>query len=71
MFEQMKQEAKRTGAALAALIAFWLISVILTAGCKISIFNIPLWAIFGTLGVWTFAIFLAAMLSRSIEDLKL
>lgn len=71
MFEQMKREAKGTGAALLALIIFWLVSVIMTVSSGISIFNIPLWAIFGTLGVWIFAIFLATMLSYNIKDLEL
>ena len=71
MFEQMKRGAKRTGAALLALIIFWLASVFMTVGLKISIFNIPLWAILGTLGVWIFAICLATMLSRNIKDFKL
>ena len=57
-----------TVAALAALIIFWLLAGILFSGAEMTIHNIPLWAVIGTIGVWTFAIVIAITLSRKIND---
>ena len=57
-----------TAIALALLILFWLLAGILFSGAEITIYNIPLWAIVGTIGVWTFAIAIAITLSRRINN---
>ena len=65
------REAKGTVAALLALIVFWLLAGLLFSGVEISVYKVPLWAILGTIGVWTFAILLATTLSKNIKDADL
>ena len=70
-YAETLREAKGTVAALVTLIVFWLLAGIIGSGIEVSVFKVPLWAILGTLGVWTFAIFLATTLSRNIKDTDL
>ena len=70
-YAETLKEAKATVAALVALIAFWLLAGIVGSGIDVSVCKVPMWAVLGTLGVWTFAIFLATTLSRNIKDTDL
>ena len=70
-YAEMLKEAKWTVTALVALIFFWLIAGIFGTNIEMSIYSIPAWAVFGTLGVWTFAIIIAIILSRNISDVEL
>ena len=65
-FNVVKREAIYTALALAALIIFWLIAGFGTSPLEVKIFHIPMWAIFGTIGVWIFAIFISFILSKKI-----
>ena len=71
-FSLIKREAIYTGLALVGLIIFWLIAGFGTMSFDIKIFHLPLWAIFGTVGVWIFAIGISFILSRKIfKDIDL
>lgn len=65
------KEAKMTALGLLSLIVFWLLAGVLFAGVESTICHIPIWAIVGTLGVWTVAIAIAVTLSRRIKDADL
>ena len=65
------KEAKMTGLSLLTLIIFWLLAGILLSGVELTICNIPIWAIVGTIGVWTMAIILAITISKKIKDVEL
>ena len=60
-----------TGLGLLLLITFWVLAGVLLAGVESTVYNIPIWAIVGTLGVWTVAIAVAITLSRNIKDVDL
>ena len=64
-------EAKWTATALVALIIFWIVAGIVGSHVEKYVYNVPMWAVFGTLGVWTFAIVIAMALSRNIKDSEL
>ena len=70
-FIECLREAKWTVAALLALIVFWLLAGIVGSRIEMNLYNIPIWAVFGTLGVWTFATAIAITLSRNIKDTEL
>ena len=70
-YAETLKEAKATVAVLAALIVFWLLAGIVGSGIELTVCKVPMWAILGTLGVWSFAIILATNLSRSIKDTDL
>ena len=70
-FVECLREAKWTVAALVALIVFWLLAGILGSRIEANLYNIPVWAVLGTLGVWAFAIVIAMTLSRNIRDTEL
>lgn len=70
-FIECLREAKWTVAALVALIVFWLLAGIVGSRIEINLYNIPLWAVFGTLGVSAFATAIAMALSRNIRDTEL
>ena len=65
------KEAKMTALGLLSLIVMWLLAGGFLSGVEVTIFHIPLWAIDGTLGVWTVAIAIAATLSRHIKNADL
>ncbi len=65
-FSLIRREAIFTAFALVGLIIFWLVAGFGTSGSEIKIFHLPLWAIFGTFGVWFFAIFISWLLSHKI-----
>ena len=65
------KEAKMTILGLLLLVTFWVLAGALLAGIESTICNIPIWAIVGTLGVWTVAIVIAVTLSRNIKDVDL
>ena len=65
------KEAKMTALGLLSLIVVWLLAGGLLSGVEVTIFHIPLWAIAGTLGVWTVAIAIATTLSRHSKDADL
>lgn len=69
-FNEIFAEAKLTFMSLVGLIFFWLIAGFCTADIQIKIFNIPIWAILGTIGVWTVAIVIAIALSKKIKDIE-
>ena len=69
-FETLR-ESKRTVTALIALIVFWIVAGIVGSHVEKYVYNVPMWAVFGTLGVWTFAIVIAMTLSRNIKDSEL
>ena len=60
-----------TALGLLSLIIFWLIAGIAFSSVEMSIYGIPIWALVGTLGVWTIAIIIAITLSRNIQDVDL
>ena len=68
---EILKEAKMTALGLLSLIIFWLIAGIAFSSVEITIYNIPIWALIGTLGVWTIAIIIAITLSRNIQDVDL
>ena len=65
------KESKMTLTALIFLIVFWLIAGFGTSNVDVTFFNIPLWAILGTVGVWLCGVIIAVLLSRSIKDINL
>ena len=65
------KEAKMTALGLLSLIVLWLLAGGILSGVEVTICHIPLWAIAGTLGVWTVAIAIATTLSRHIKDADL
>ena len=71
MFQQIKREASLTVLFLALLILFWIIAGFGFSGAKMQVFEVPLWAILGTVGVWFAAIILAYILTRKIKDVDL
>lgn len=62
--QQIKKEAIVTGIALIVLIAFWSVAGFGVSSVDITIFNLPLWSVTGTVGVWIFAMFLVWFLLR-------
>ena len=71
-FSLIKREAIYTGLSLVGLIIFWFIAGFGTMSFETKIFHLPLWAIFGTVGVWIFAIGISFILSRKIfKDIDL
>ena len=70
-YVEVLREAKWTVTALATLIVFWLLAGIVGSRVELVVYNIPAWAILGTLGVWVFAIAIAVALSRNINDIEL
>ena len=68
---EILKEAKMTALGLLSLIIFWLIAGIAFSSVEMSIYGIPIWALVGTLGVWTIAIIIAITLSRNIQDVDL
>ena len=69
-FNEIFNEMKLTFFFLAGLIFFWIFAGFFTSDIQLKIFNIPLWAIFGTMGVWIFAIAIAVTVSRKIKDIE-
>ncbi len=65
------KESRMTLTALIFLIVFWLIAGFGTSNVDATFFNIPLWAILGTVGVWLCGVIIAVLLSRSIKDINL
>lgn len=65
-FSLVRREAIYTGLALAGLIIFWLIAGFGTASLDVKIFQLPLWAVLGTVGVWFVAILISAVLSKKL-----
>ncbi|MCR5833827.1 MAG: YhdT family protein [Selenomonadaceae bacterium] len=63
-FDIVRREAIYTGLALVGLIIFWLIAGFATASLDVKFFHLPLWAILGTIGVWSVAIIISAVLSK-------
>lgn len=71
-FEQIKREAKFTGIALVILIIFWCVAGFGMANVNITIFNLPLWSVAGTVGVWLFAMVLVWFMIHFIfKDMNL
>ena len=65
------KEAKLTALGLLSLIVLWLLTGILLSDVELTIFNIPIWAVAGTIGVWTAAVAIAITLSKVIKDVDL
>ena len=63
---QIRREAAFTGAALLALILFWLVAGFGTASLYVKIMHLPLWAVLGSIGVWIVAIALTFFLTHFI-----
>lgn len=57
-FEQIKKEAVVTASALVILIIFWYFAGFGLSNVDVTIFNLPLWSVTGTVGVWFFAMLL-------------
>ena len=71
-FCTVRREAIYTFLSLAVLIVFWLFAGFGTSSSDAKIFGLPFWAVFGTVGVWIFAIFLSFVLSRILfKDMDL
>lgn len=70
-YMEVMKEAKMTAFSLLLLIIFWLLAGILGSGVEVEVYGVPLWAVLGTVGVWTFAIVLAITLSRNIKNVDL
>ena len=69
---QIKKEAAVTGIALAILIIFWCVAGFGVAGVDVTIFNLPLWSVTGTVGVWIFAMLLVwCLLKFFFKDMDL
>ena len=65
-YRQIRREAAFTGAALLALILFWLVAGFGTASLEIKVMHLPLWALLGSIGVWAMAIVLTFMLTTFV-----
>ena len=65
-FLQIRREAAFTGAALLALILFWLAAGFGTAGLDVKVMHLPLWAVLGSIGVWAAAILLTFLLTKFV-----
>jgi len=68
-YSKISKEAKLTGLSLILLILFWLIAGLSSSIVKIKIFEVPFWAIAGTIGVWLFGVTISIVLSRIIKDI--
>ena len=67
-YSEISKEAKLTGLGLILLILFWLFSGMLSSIVETKIYEVPFWAIAGTIGVWFFGITVSIVLSRIIKD---
>ena len=65
-FRQICREAGWTGAALAALIVYWLFAGFGLKDSSIEIFHMPLWAVMSSFGVWIFTILLVKCLTSFV-----
>ncbi|MBO6304427.1 MAG: YhdT family protein [Selenomonadaceae bacterium] len=62
--QQIKKEAVATGVALIILIIFWCAAGFGVSGVDVKMFNLPLWSVTGTVGVWIFAMALVWFLLK-------
>lgn len=67
-YTEISKEAKLTGLSLILLILFWLLAGFSSSVMEIKIFEVPFWAIAGTIGVWFFGITISVILSKIIKD---
>ena len=65
-YQQICREAGWTGAALLALIVFWIVAGFSLAGLEGEIFGLPVWTITSSIGVWLFAIVLVKLLTTFV-----
>ncbi len=71
-YRQMKKEALFTFLALAVLIVFWLAAGFGLARFDVTVFQLPLWALTSSLGVWFFALLLVKLLLKFVfKDMDL
>ena len=63
---QTNREAKATAAALAVIVAVWLVGGFGLAGCDGQRFGTPLWIIAGCMGTWVAAVIAAIVLARFV-----
>ena len=69
---QTNREAKATMAALAAIVAVWLVGGFGLAGLDVQVLGTPLWIIGGCVGTWIAAIIAAVVLvTRVFADFSL
>ncbi|MFQ9181329.1 MAG: DUF997 family protein [Eggerthella lenta] len=59
-------EAKATAAALAVIVAVWLVGGFGLAGFDVQLFGTPLWIIAGCMGTWVAAVIAAIVLARFV-----
>lgn len=62
--QQIKKEASVTAIALVVLIIFWCVAGFGVSGVDVKVFNLPLWSVTGTVGVWLFAMLLVCFLLK-------
>ena len=72
-YQQVRREAGRTALLLVLLIVFWLLAGfgLYALFPKVALCHIPLWAIFGSLGVWLFAVLGVRVLLCGFKDMEL
>lgn len=63
---QTNREAKATAAALAVVVAVWLVGGFGLSDFDIQLFGTPLWIIVGCMGIWVAAVIAAVVLTRFV-----
>ena len=63
---QTNREAKATAAALAVIVAVWLVGGFGLAGVDVQVLGTPLWIVVGCVGTWAAAIVAAVVLTRFV-----
>ncbi len=65
-YRQVQREAIATGMILLLLILYWRAAGFGLSGTDIRIFHLPLWAVMGTVGVWSMGILLVRILTKTV-----